>query len=127
MCAKKTSQFEIICADALKWLAKQKDHSLDNIVTGIPDLDEVNKPHQAYLNFFEKATKLIFQKAKPTSYVIFMVTDRKYQKTWIDKSFLIQTVANQQEIPLRWHKIILLRPVGSTHIQRPTYQHYLCF
>ncbi len=26
-----------------------------------------------------------------------------------------------------WHKIALHRPVGSTHLQRPTYAHMLCF
>lgn len=119
--------FEIICSDALKWLKSQKDGSLDNIVTGIPDMDEVKKSPEKYQEFFYQATELIFQKLHPKSYAIFMVTDRKFQKKWIDKSFLIQLIAMRMGIPLRWHKIVLLRPVGSTHIQRPTYQHYLCF
>lgn len=120
-------QFEIICADALKWLAKQKKHSLENIVTGIPDLDELKLTQTNYLKFFEKSVDLIFQKLHPKSYALFMVTDRKYQKTWIDKAYHIQKIAEKHKIPLRWHKLILLRPVDSTHIQRPTYQHYLCF
>lgn len=113
--------------DALKWLARQEINSLENIVTGIPDLDEVGMTHSKYLLFFKHAVQLIFQKLHPKAYAIFMVTDRKYQKQWIDKSFLIQQIAFEYQIPLRWHKIILLRPVDSTHIQRPTYQHYLCF
>jgi len=120
-------KMEIICQDALKWLANQKSGSLTNIVTGIPDLEEVGMTSTKYLNFFERAVDLIFSKTHPSSYVIFMVTDRKHQKTWIDKSFLINQVAHRHNVPLRWHKIILLRPVGSTHIQRPTYQHFLCF
>lgn len=119
--------YEIICADALKWLAKQKKGSLENIVTGIPDLDEVKLSQSKYLAFFEKSINLIFDKIHPKGYALFMVTDRKYQKTWIDKGYLIQKIAEKHNIPLRWHKLILLRPVGSTHIQRPTYQHYLCF
>lgn len=118
---------EIICQDALVWLKSQKSNSLTNIVTGIPDLDEVGMTSAKYLEFFEKSVDLIFQKVHSSSYVIFMVTDRKHQKVWIDKSFLISQVAHRHGIPLRWHKIILLRPVGSTHIQRPTYQHFLCF
>jgi len=121
------SKFQIICSDALKWLAHQKDNSLPDIVTGIPDLDEVGMTHPKYLTFFKKSVNLIFQKLNPKSYAIFMITDRKFNKHWIDKGFLIQESAQNNNIPLRWHKIILLRPVDSTHIQRPTYQHYLCF
>lgn len=119
---------EIFCQDAIKWLKKQPNHSLENVVTGIPDFDET--PYQTmpkYIEFFQLAVKLIFQKCKKDGYCLFMNTDRKYQKNWIDKSFLIHQIAHQQKIPLKWHKIILLRPVGSTHIQRPTYQHYMCF
>jgi len=120
---------QIICADALKWLAKQKPNSLPNMVTGIPDADEIGMGSSPakYQTFFQKAVDLIFSKAHPNAYLIFMVTDRKMNKKWIDKSFLIQQSAYKHSTPLRWHKIILLRPVGSTHIQRPTYQHYLCF
>ena len=113
----------ILCKDALLWLEEQPDHSLDNIITGIPDMNEVDMSMEDYTQFFIKAVQLIFQKVKPVSYVIFMVTDRKYKGTWFDKSFLIQQHASS----LKWHKIILLRDVGKIHIQRPTYQHYLCF
>jgi hypothetical protein len=118
---------EIICQDALVWLKGQKSNSLTNIVTGIPDLEEVGMTSSKYLEFFGRSVDLIFEKVHPSSYVIFMVTDRKHQKTWIDKSFLISQAAHKHQVPLRWHKIILLRPVGSTHIQRPTYQHLMCF
>lgn len=121
------SKFKIICSDALLWLKKQKNNSLPNIVTGIPDLDEVGMTHHNYLSFFKKSVDLIFSKIHPKSYSIFMITDRKVNKQWIDKSFLIQQSALSHNIPLRWHKIVLLRPVDSTHIQRPTYQHFLCF
>tara|TARA_R100001163_G_C5068378_1_gene208534 strand:+ start:8467 stop:9330 length:864 start_codon:yes stop_codon:yes gene_type:complete len=118
---------KIICQDALKYLAAAKTASLPNIVTGIPDLDEVGMTSANYMNFFKKSVDLLFTKVHPDSYIIFMVTDRKHNKQWIDKSFHIQKSAYEHDIPLRWHKIILLRPVGSTHIQRPAYQHYLCF
>lgn len=118
---------KIICQDALKWMKSQPNHSLDHVVTGIPDLDETPFTMTKYIEFFEQATDLIFKKIKPKAYAIFMVTDRKYQKRWIDKSYLLQEAANRNKIPLLWHKILLFRPVGSTHIQRPTFQHYLCF
>lgn len=125
---KKNANFKILCQDSLKWLNEQNDDSLSHIVTGIPDYDETPyKTIDKYLDFVMKTCKLIFDKVKKENYCIFMITDRKYNKTWIDKSFYIQYVAHQLNIPLRWHKIILLRSVGSIHIQRPTYQHMLCF
>lgn len=120
-------QAKIICADALKWLAKTKNNSLPDIITGIPDIDEVGMTLPKYKTFFQKAVDLLFKKVHPKAYVIFMMTDRKINKTWLDKSYLLQKVAEKHNIPLKWHKIILLRPVNSTHIQRPTYQHFLCF
>lgn len=124
----KSPHFDILCQDSLIWLSSQNDNTLSHVITGIPDYDETPyKTIEDYLNFVMKVTQLIFHKVKDNNYCIFMITDRKYNKTWIDKSFLIQNVAFNLKIPLRWHKIILLRPVGSTHIQRPTYQHMLCF
>lgn len=120
-------KFQIICQDALKWLQNQSDRSIPNIVTGIPDMSEVNMTPQKYLLFVRKTIDLFFRKIDPKGYVLLQMTDRKYQKTWIDKSYLAQKIAEEHQISLRWHKLILLRPVGSTHIQRPTYQHYLCF
>jgi len=120
-------EFQVICQNALTWLSVQPDHSLGNVVTGIPDLDETPYSLANYQKFVQKAVKLIFKKVAKNGYCLFMNTDRKHQKTWIDKSFWIQQLAQEAKIPLKWHKIILLRPVNSTHIQRPTYQHYLCF
>src|SRR5271154_3072144 len=120
-------KFEIICDDALKWLKKQPDHSLGNIVTGLPDMEETKYGMIEYLEFFREACKLIFKKVKQDGYCLFMQTDRKIAGVWLDKAFIIQQMASQTNISLKWHKIILLRPIGSTHIQRPCYSHYLCF
>lgn len=121
------SDFEIVCQNSLTWLAKQKNHSLGNVITGIPDLDETPYTMVKYEQFIKKILTLIFKKTRKDGYCLFMNTDRKFQKNWIDKSYWIQKVADSVKIPLKWHKIILLRKVNSTHIQRPTYQHYLCF
>ena len=120
-------KFTIVCSDALTWLRRQKDGSLPNIVTGLPDPDETGLSDDQYLKFFEQAVILILTKVRADGYCLFMNTDRKWNKSWLDKSHLIQSVADQVGVPLRWHKIVLLREVDSTHIQRPTYQHYLCF
>lgn len=115
----------IIEDDAIHWLKSQKDHSLDNVVTGICDLDETDYSFEKYINFFNHVAELIFQKSK--GYVIFIQTDRKYKKTWIDKSFLLTDVATDQSYRLMWHKICLLREVNRSDLHRPTYSHVLCY
>jgi DNA modification methylase len=118
---------DIICTDAIKWLSDQTDNSLDNIVSGIPDLAEMQLTLEEYIIFFKKAVDLIFKKTKSNGYVVLIQTDRKHNKQWLDKSSIINKIAEDNNIPLRWHKIILNRKVGSIHLQRPTYSHFLCF
>jgi DNA modification methylase len=118
---------EIVCADAIKWLEKQADHSLPNVVTGICDLDEISLDMTEYLKFFRKAADLICRKVKKDGYAIFIQTDRKYQRQWIDKSHLITNIALNNGLKMVWHKIVLLREVGRTDLHRPTYSHMLCY
>jgi len=117
---------EIICADALEWLSKQQ--SIPNVVTGICDLDEMPGYDMArYLEFFETVVDLIFQKLQNGCYAIFVQTDRKFQKSWIDKSYIITGLAQQHKIKMIWHKIVLHRVVDATDLHRPTYAHMLCY
>jgi hypothetical protein len=97
---------EIICDDALKWLSKQS--MVSNVVTGICDLDEMPgaKDPEAmnrYLDFFEKVVDLIFQKLRNGCYAIFVQTDRKYQRSWIDNSSIITKIAQKHNIHSRRH------------------------
>lgn len=117
---------EIICQDALKWLKSAK--SVPNVVTGICDLDEMpNYNMQQYLTFFKQITTQICNKLQPGCYAIFIQTDRKWQRQWIDKSYIISDIANKAGLKMIWHKIVLHRGVGATHLQRPTYAHMLCY
>ena len=121
----------IICADAFDWLNKQPNHSLDTVVTGIPDLDELenlqskNITKEQYIHFFKDAVDLVFKKIRPDEYAILMQTDRKWQGEWIDKSFLANTVAQAHGMKLLWHKVIQNRE--GVYLQRPTYTHLMAF
>jgi hypothetical protein len=121
----------IICADAFDWLKKQSNHSLDTVVTGIPDLDELenlqskNITKEQYIHFFKDAVNLVFKKVRPDEYAILMQTDRKWQGEWIDKSFLANTVAQVHGMKLLWHKVIQNRE--GVYLQRPTYTHLMAF
>jgi hypothetical protein len=122
---------KIICDDAFKWLSSQKDNSLDSIVTGIPDLDELeelnkdNMSVEEYSKFFTSAVELILRKVRANEYTVLMQTDRKMKGQWVDKSFLANSVAHKMGVKLMWHKIIQNRE--GTYLQRPTYTHMLAF
>jgi DNA modification methylase len=121
----------IICADAFDWLKKQSNQSLDTVVTGIPDLDELenlqskNITKEQYIHFFKDAVDLVFKKIRPDEYAILMQTDRKWQGEWVDKSFLANLVAQENGMKLLWHKVIQNR--DGVYLQRPTYTHLMAF
>lgn len=117
---------QIICMDAFEWLLEQK--SIPNVVTGICDLDEMpGYDMPQYLEFFTGIVNLIFEKLQNTCYAVFIQTDRKYQRSWIDKSYIITDIARAHGIKMIWHKIVLHRDVDSTDLHRPTYAHMLCY
>ncbi len=118
---------EIILADSRKWLAQIGDESIPNILTGICDQNEIDLSMEQYLNFFEKIADLCFKKLSKNGYAIFIQTDRKYNKNWIDKSFLLTNSAVNNGLKLIWHKIVLLRGVDRTDLHRPTYAHMMCY
>jgi hypothetical protein len=117
---------KIICDDALQWLDKQQ--SIPNVVTGICDMDEMKiKDMNTYIDFFMSVVKKIFSKLQNGCYAIFIQTDRKYERSWIDKSYLITSIAQQYKLKMIWHKIVLHRGVDATDLHRPTYAHMLCY
>lgn len=119
---------EIICTDSLKWLKSQPVGSLPNVVTGICDQNEMGKiTMKEYTVFFEKIASQIFEKLGDGCYAIFIQTDRKWDRRWLDKSYVLTSLARKYGYKTIWHKIVLHRPVGSIHLQRPTYAHMLCY
>jgi len=121
---RKNPQREVICMDALKWLATQK--GLDCIVTSIPEMDEVKLKEEAYKKFIHEATQKALEATKDAGYTIFLQTDRK-QNGWIDKSYLISAVAHELGYRMIWHKIALRQAVGTSGLFRPTFSHMLCY
>jgi hypothetical protein len=119
---------QIITGDSLPWLQSQTDKSLPHVVTGFPEMAELKITDiTEYTEWIHNLLSLIFQKVADTSYVIFIVTDRKYKGQWFSKPFQTMKTAETCNMTLRWHKICLLRHLGKCHIQRPTYSHMLCF
>ncbi len=116
---------EIIVADSLQYLRGVK--SLPNVVTGLCDLDETDMDMSQYLQFFKDIASLIFTKLDKVGYAIFIQTDRKYQGSWLDKSYMLSDIAFSHGCKMVWHKIALHREVGRTDLHRPCYAHMLCY
>jgi len=117
----------IICNDAINYLNEQPDNSIPNIITGLPDFDEMNLSFDDYLKFFDSTVELIMNKINMNGFLFFLQTDRLYNKTWLDKSSIIINISKQKNLNLLFHKIILNRDVGKINLHRPTYSHFLCF
>ena len=121
---RKLRKRQIICADSMKWLPKQR--GFDSIVASIPEMEELGLGYDKYIEFFRNAAALCMDAVKPTGYVVFLQTDRKYHG-WIDKSYLLTDVAMEKGLRMIWHKIALRTDVGKTDLYRPTYSHMVCY
>lgn len=120
---------EVFCEDGKRWLEKQADGSLGNVMTSMPDVSETPfKSDSEYVQWFQEVAALIFQKIRGDGYVVFCQTDRRTKGVWLDKATLISAVAQEKKVPMRWHKIALRRSnFDSIDNIRPTYTHLLCF
>ena len=120
--------FTVLQRDSLEWLSEQPDESINNVLTGLPDMEELNMTDiNIYLEFFRKTAGLIFRKVKKNGYCIFIQTDRKVDGGIIDKSYHLTNVSIDYKKKLIWHKIILQRDIGKVDLHRPTYSHVLCY
>lgn len=117
--------FDILCADGVEWSEKHKGE-YESVLTGLPDMDEVNMTRENYIAWFRKAAKAVIESVKPDGYIIFIQTDRK-QDGLIDKSYLLNDVAHGLSMKILFHKIALRRNVDATDLFRPTYSHIMCY
>lgn len=122
------ANYKIINMDAIAYLKSFENNTLNShIVTGLPDMEEVNMTYIDYVKFFTDTTELIFDKVVKDVYIIFVQTSRKSAGKLIDKSYLITDIANKKGVSLLWHKIVLVRDVGKVSLHRPSYSHMLCY
>src|SRR3954469_1413790 len=105
--------------------------NLTAIVTGLPDESELDEKHLqkygGYELFLRRAISSVLDALAPSSYAMFMQTDRKKDGHWIDKAAILTDQAHKQGCRTIFHKIILTRQPQSVNLFRPTYTHFLCF
>ena len=116
---------EIVVENALDWLRRQS--TISNVITGICDADECGMEIEEYKAFFKEVSELIFTKLDSKGYAIFIQTDRKINRSWVDKSYLLTAIAYKAGLKLVWHKIVLKREVDRVFTHRPGYSHMLCY
>jgi hypothetical protein len=117
----------VICGDSVKIISKMDDNSMETVCTGIPDMDEVQMEYLDYIQWVQKVADLLFQKLASDQYAIFIHTDRKYNGSWIDKSYFIEFMAQKHSCRLLWKKIVIYQPPDTLNLYRPTYGTILCF
>jgi hypothetical protein len=109
-----TSMRTVHCQDAIEWLQSQPDGSLGHIVTGIPDMHELNMDNiDEYKAWCVNAASLCLRKAAPNAYVFFCQTDRKWKRTLVEKGPFIAAAADAANTFLRFKKIVDKGPVGG--------------
>lgn len=125
------TNYKIICEDSLNWLNKQEDNTISNIITGMPDYEEVKETYkktEEYIDFLKTILRLCFKKTKKNGYCIFVQTDRKKNREWIDKSYIVSDIAcREYGWKMVFHKIVLNRHAEKIDLFRPSFSHILAY
>jgi hypothetical protein len=123
-----TPSRQVICADALEWLAAGDPLAGAAVITSLPDVCEFNGLSlDEWRRWFANAAATIFAALPDGSPAIFYQTDIKRGGVWIDKGYLCQRAAEEAGVNLLWHKIVCRKAPGSTTYGRPAYAHLLAF
>lgn len=117
------------CADALEWLgALPGPLSGCSLFTSLPDATELPGIGQAaWRDWFVRAARLVLQRTPGEGAAIFYQSDVKRGGRWVDKAYLVQKAAEQEDAALLFHKIVCRRPAGTITYGRAAYGHLLCF
>lgn len=116
------------CADALVWLKEQERFDGASFVTSLPDVSELGgMPLEDWKRWFIDAARLVLSRCPDESVAIFFQSDIKKAGLWVDKGYLVARAAEEERVPLLWHKIVCRRPPGTLTFGRAAYSHMLCF
>lgn len=115
-------------ADALVWLAAQRELDGASVVTSLPDASELpSLPHAAWEAWFVAAAELVASRVPAEGLAIFYQTDVKAQGRWIDKAQLVARGAERAGASLVFHKIVLRAEAGTVTRGRPAYSHLVAW
>lgn len=114
--------------DVLAWLAANDITEGQAIVASIPDAAELpNSEKEPWKLWFMEVAAAIFAKAPEHSPIIFYQSDVRHAGGWIDKSYLVQKMAEQAGATLLLHRVVCRHPAGTITFGRSTYSHLMMF
>lgn len=137
---------EVRCEDALPWLRSTRLPPRFGVLTGVPDIHELDSKLsiEGYIEWFQTVVRLVLQAIPEDGRAIFMQTDVKVTRDgqhgrnasggsywqWLDKAYLALQAASQvPRARLLWHRVIFsgkLQAGGRSGFSAG-YTHYLCF
>ncbi len=117
----------IIEADAIGWLEANIAPPEASVVTSLPDISELPLGFDAWRVWFIDAARRVLRWTPRDGVAIFYQSDIRHHAVWIDKGYLVMRAAEEEGVPLVWHKIVCRHPAGTIALGRPSYSHMLCF
>lgn len=114
-------------ADALAWLDGHRASPGTSVITSLPDVSEMaGMDLAAWKHFFVDAARRVMRWVPDDGVAIFFQSDIRYQGAYVDKGYLVMKAADEEGLPLVWHKIVCRRPPGTIAQGRASYSHMIC-
>ncbi len=118
----------IIQADALTWLDEHSAEPHTSVITSLPDVTELpGRDLGHWRRWFGEAARRVLRWVPDDGVAVFHQSDIQREGRWIDKGYLVSRAAEDEGVPLLWHKIVCRKPPGSLLHGRASYSHLLCF
>lgn len=122
------SQRLVFCEDAGLWLKNKEVLQDCSLVASLPDISEFpSYTLEQWQEWFVDMATLILSRTPEEGVTIFYQSDIKLNGKWIDKGYLCQKAAENQNHSLLWHKIACRVQAGHPTFSRCSYSHILCF
>jgi len=96
-----------------------------SVVTSLPDVSELALDFDDWRTWFVDTARAVVRWA--TEVAIFYQSDIRHRGVWVDKGHLVMRAAEDENIPLAWHKVVCRKPPGTVALGRPSWSHMLCF
>lgn len=119
---------EVICAEALGWMAARGPIAGCAVVTSLPDASELEAAARpGWPAWFAGAAQAALSLCAPDGVAIFYQTDVLRDGEWIDKGHLVASAAEAVGARMLWHRIVCRAAPGSASSGRPGYAHLVAF
>lgn len=116
---------EVVCADAIPWMAARGRMAGACAVTSLPDVSEVRLDLAAWRGWFLGAVRLVLECVPEESAALFFQSDIKRDGRWIDKGAMVVRAAEDAGAHVLFHKIVCRRPPGLLTYGRPGFTHLI--